>query len=164
MEERVGKAAKVKGAADVAALLVHGDAAAKFAYAPDFRDDVQFGVQVPRVGDYLKEQEKRLIAQQAAVRAAIQSGQPPAAAPARIAGELLDRIVVQRSRALCKQIEREQGSNIQLLFRPDAPAPQKLVYEDVYDDTHDVLARFLPLFNSRPCKTATRRMNTHFPA
>ncbi|PZQ12519.1 MAG: hypothetical protein DI564_12815 [Rhodanobacter denitrificans] len=148
VEERVGKAAKGKGTADVAALLIHGDGSAKFAYAPDFRDDVQFGVQVPRVGDYLKEQEKRLTAQQATVRAAIQSGQPPAEAPARIAGELLDRIVVQRSRALCKQIEREQGSNARLLFRPDAATPEKLVYEDVYDDTRDVLARFLPLFET----------------
>lgn len=148
VEERVAKATKGKGAADVAALLIHGDASAKFAYAPDFRDDVQFGVQVPRVGDYLKEQEKRLTAQQASVRAAIQSGQPPAEAPARIAGELLDRIVVQRSRALCKQIEREQGSNARLLFRPDAATPEKLVYEDVYDDTRDVLARFLPLFET----------------
>lgn len=144
VEERVGKAAKGKGTADVAALLIHGDSSAKFAYAPDFRDDVQFGVQVPRVGDYLKEQEKRLVAQQAAVRAAIQSGEPPVGAPARIAGELLDRIVVQRSRALCKQIEREQGSTTRLLFRPDAATPEKLVYEDVYDDTHDVLARFRP--------------------
>ncbi|MBK6918548.1 MAG: hypothetical protein IPH07_14230 [Deltaproteobacteria bacterium] len=69
--------------------------------------------------------------------------------PARIAGELLDRIVVQRSRALCKQIEREQGSNARLLFRPDAATPEKLVYEDVYDDTRDVLARFLPLFETQ---------------
>jgi len=145
VEDRVGKAAKSKGA-DVAALLIHGSADARFAYAPDFRDDVQFGVQVPRVGDYLKEQEKRLVAQQVAVRAAIQSGQPLSEPPARIAGELLDRIVVQRSRALCKQIEREQGSDARLLFRPDAPTPEKLVYEDVYDDTRDVLARFLPLF------------------
>lgn len=149
VEERIAKAAKAKGASDIAALLIHGSADARFAYAPDFRDDVQFGVQVPRVGDYLKEQEKRLVAQQAAVRAAIQSGQPPADAPARIAGELLDRIVVQRSRALCKQIEREQGSNARLLFRPDAATPEKLVYEDVYDDTRDVLARFLPLFETQ---------------
>jgi hypothetical protein len=148
VEERVAKATKGKGAVDVAAVLIHGDASARFAYAPDFRDDVQFGVQVPRVGDYLKEQEKRLTAQQASVRAAIQSGQPPAEAPARIAGELLDRIVVQRSRALCKQIEREHGSNARLLFRPDAATPEKLVYEDVYDDTRDVLARFLPLFET----------------
>gem|GEM_PF-3304069 len=147
VEERVSRAARHKGA-DVAAVLIHGSTDARFAYAPDFRDDIQFGVQVPRVGDYLKEQEKRLIAQQAAVRAAIQIGQPPPSEPTRIAGELLDRIVVQRSRALCKQIEQEQGSNAKLLFRPDAAAPEKLVYEDVYDDTRDVLARFLPLFET----------------
>ncbi len=148
VEERVTKAAKSKGGADVAPLLIHGSSDARFAAAPDFRDDLQFGVQVPRVGDYLKEQEKRLVTQQTAVRAAIQSGQPPADAPTRMAGELLDRIVVQRSRALCKQIEREQGSNARLLFRPDVATPEKLVYEDVYDDTRDVLARFLPLFET----------------
>ncbi len=156
--ERLAKAAKGNGPTDVAAILIHGDASVKFAYAPDFRDDVQFGVQVPRVGDYLKEQEKRLTAQQAAVRASITSGQPLAEASARIAGELLDRIVVQRSRALCKQIEREQGSGARLLFRPDAATPEKLVYEDVYDDTRDVLARFLPLFETdgdRPDKNST---------
>jgi hypothetical protein len=147
VEERTSKAVKGKSV-DVAALLIHGSTDARFAYAPDFRDDVQFGVQVPRVGDYLKEQEKRLIEQQATVRAAIQSGQPPAETSARIAGELLDRIVVQRSRALCKQIELEQGSNTRLLFRPDAAKPEKLVYEDIYDDTRDVLARFLPLFET----------------
>ena len=156
VEERVSKAAKGKGS-DVAALLIHGSADARFAYAPDFRDDVQFGVQVPRVGDYLKEQEKRLVAQQATVRAAIQSGQAPSEAPARIAGELLDRIVVQRSRALCKQIEREQGSNARLLFRPDAATPERLIYEDVYDDTRDVLARFLPLFETEG-ETAEREV------
>jgi len=149
VDERVAKASRGKGATDVAALLIHGDIAVKFTHTPDFRDDVQFGVQVPRVGDYLKEQEKRLTEQQATVRAAIQSGEPPTETPARIAGELLDRIVVQRSRALCKQIEREQGANTELLFRPDAPTPEKLVYEDVYDDTRDVLARFLPLFQTQ---------------
>jgi hypothetical protein len=154
VEERAIRASRSRGAADISALLVFGDTSARFAYAPDFRDDVQFGVQVPRVGDYLKEQGQRLASQQAAVRAAIQSGQPPADAPGRIAGELLDRIVVQRSRALCKQIEREQGGGSQLLFRPDAPAPEKLVYEDVYDDTRDVLARFLPLFETEGASEA----------
>ncbi|MCB9759429.1 MAG: hypothetical protein H6739_06285 [Alphaproteobacteria bacterium] len=146
VEERLAKAGRAKG--DVASILVHGSSDARFSYAPDFRDDVQFGVQVPRVGDYLKEQEKRLGQQQLAVRAAMQSGGQLPSEPVRIAGELLDRIVVQRSRALCKQIEREQGSNVKLLFRPDAPEPEKLIYEDVYDNTRDVLARFLPLFET----------------
>jgi hypothetical protein len=124
IEERISRAAKSKGS-EVAALLIHGNANTPFARALEFRDDIQFGVQVPRVGDYLKEQEKRLVKQQVEVRAAIQSGQPPTEAPARIAGELLDRIVVQRSRARCKQIELEQGSNTRLLFRPDAPRSGK---------------------------------------
>lgn len=133
---------------DVAALLIHGKPDAKFSFALDFREDLKFGVQVPRVGDYLKEQEKRLGAQQAATRAAMLAKQPLPPQTGRIAGDLLDRIVVQRSRALCKQIEGEQGSEVRLLFRPDAPPPEKLVYEDVYDDTRDVLARFLPLFDT----------------
>jgi hypothetical protein len=147
IQERMAKARKGKRS-DVAALLIHGSADARFAYAPEFRDDIQFGVQVRRVGEYLKEQEKRLVAQQTAVRDAVRSGESPSDTPARIAGELLDRIVVQRSRALCKQIELEQGSSARLLFRPDAAPPEKLVYEDVYDDTRDVLARFLPLFET----------------
>ena len=132
----------------VAAHLIHGNPEAKFSFALDFRDDLKFGVQVSRVGDYLKEQEKRLGTQQAATRAAMLAKQSLPPQTGRIAGDLLDRIVVQRSRALCKQIEGEQGSEVRLLFRPDAPPPEKLVYEDVYDDTRDVLARFLPLFET----------------
>ncbi len=147
VEDRVHKARRGR-TAEVSALLVHGSAEARFSFAVDFRDDLQFGVQVPRVGDYLKEQEKRLIVQQQATRLAMTTGQPLPTDTARIAADLLDRIVVQRSRALCKQIEREQGSDVKLLFRPDAPPPEKLVYEDVYDDTRDVLARFLPLFDT----------------
>jgi hypothetical protein len=147
IKKRMVEAGKGR-ASDVAAVLVHGSSETRFAYTPDFRDDLHLGVQIPRVGDYLKEQEKRLVAQQSSVRAAIQGGFAPDAAPTRIAGELLDRIVVQRSRALCKQIELEEGSNAKLLFRADASAPEKLVYEDVYDETRDVLARFLPLFDT----------------
>lgn len=147
VQDRIRKAHQVKSG-DVASILIHGGADARFSNALYFRDDLQFGVQVPRVGDYLKEQEKLLAAQQATVRAVMQTAQHTMPESVRIAGELLDRIVVQRSRALCKQIEREQGSDVRLLFRPDASKPEKLVYEDVYDDTRDVLARFLPLFDT----------------
>ncbi len=146
IEERVAKARRQSG--EVSATLVHGAPDAKFSTAIDFRDDLNLGVQVQSVGDYLKEQDKRLALQQLTTRARL-AGEPGAqdtGEPVRVAADLLDRIVVQRSRALCKQIEREQGSDVELLFRPDAPAPERLVYEDVYDDTHDVLAGFLPLF------------------
>lgn len=145
--ERIDKARRAK-AGDMAPILVHGNPEARFSFALEFRDDVQFGVQVPRVGDYLKEQEKRLTARQLATTAAMKAHRPVPQDSGRIAADLLDRIVVQRSRALCKQIESEQGSDVKLLFRPDAPPPERLVYEDIYDDTHDVLARFLPLFET----------------
>ena len=148
VEERIEKA-RAGRSGDVAATLVHGSADGRFSVGLEFRDDLPFGVQIPRVGDYLKEQERLLQEQQLAVRAAMTAEATDAARPhVRVASELLDRIVVQRSRRLCKQIEREQGSNLKLLFRPDASPPEKLVYEDVYDDTRDVLARFLPLFDT----------------
>jgi hypothetical protein len=65
----------------------------------------------------------------------------------RIGEDLLDRIVVQRSRALCKEIERQRSSTIELLFRPDAGPPEKLRYSDEYDGIEDVLVGFLPLFD-----------------
>jgi hypothetical protein len=49
---------------------------------------------------------------------------------------------------LCKALERQQGSEIELLFRPDAGMPEKLGYSDEYDGIGDVLARFLPLFDT----------------
>ena len=134
---------------DVAGILIHGSATARFSSGISFRDDLSFGPAVARIGDYLKEQEKLLKEQQDVVRATMLGEMTQIEQPAtRVASEFLDRIVVQRSRNLCKQIEREQGSNVKLLFRPDAAPPERLVYEDVYDDTRDVLARFLPLFDS----------------
>lgn len=143
VEERVSRAARHKGA-DVAAVLIHGSTDARFAYAPD-RDDIQFGVQVPRVGDYLKEQEKRLIAQQAAVRAAIQIGQPPPSEPTRIAGE--PTASWSSARVPSASRSNKNKGRTRNCFRLDAAAPEKLVHEDVHDDTRDVLARFLPLRN-----------------
>ena len=151
---RVEKARSSRSS-DVAATLIHGSADTQFSNRIYFRDDLQFGVQIPRVGDYLKEQEKVLQEQQDRVRRSMLTKDKNPPPQIRIAAELLDRVVVQRSRELCKQIEREQGSNTKLLFRPDAPPPEKLVYEDVYDDTRDVLARFLPLFDTGELSEAT---------
>lgn len=147
VEERVRKARALKKG-DAAALVIHGSPDETFKIGIEFRDDIQFGVHVPRVGDYLKEQDKLLQQQRELVRAAMMAADDGPRPRVRVASELLDRVVVQRSRALCKQIEREQGSSTRLLFRPDAAPPEKLVYEDAYDDTHDVLARFLPLFDT----------------
>lgn len=148
VDERLARARASRG--DAAATLIHGRGDARFSPALDFRDDLDFGVQIPRIGDYLRDQARRLLDRQRAVRDAMLGAASDAPAPSRVrvASELLDRVVVQRSRALCKQIEREQGSDVRLLFRPDAPPPEQLVYEDAYGDTPDVLARFLPLFDA----------------
>src|SRR6185369_16353366 len=82
-------------------------------------------------------------------RAAAETGAPaPAASQVRIAEDLLDRVVVQRSRELCKEIEKQQLTDVELLFRPDAGAPEKLRYSDEYDGIQDVLKGFLPLFDT----------------
>ena len=133
---------------DVSPLLIHGSMEARFPMANDFRDDLDFGPNVQRIGDYLKEQNLRLEYFQQTVREEAESGQVAASRETtRIAEELLDRIVVQRSRTLCKEIERQQGSDVDLLFRPDAGSPERLRYSDEYDGIHDVLAGFLPLFD-----------------
>jgi hypothetical protein len=135
---------------DVAPLVIHGQAEARFSDTIEFRDDLDFGPNVQRISDYLKEQDDKLKVLQDDIRAAARAGttRESADGPVRIAEELLDRIVVQRSRALCKEIERQQGSNVELLFRPDQGIPEKLYYTDEYDGTGDVLARFLPLFDT----------------
>lgn len=147
VQDRLAAARKNAGT-DVAAVLIHGTADARFSVGSDFRDDLPFGAAIPHVGAYLKEQEVRLHEQQQAVRTKMLAGTGLEASTTRVAAELLDRIVVQRSRQLCKQIEQEQGSDVRLLFRPDAPPPERLVYEDIYDDTQDVLRGFLPLFET----------------
>ena len=106
---------------------------------------------VQRIGDYVREQDRKLRELQqndpgGGRQQEFQSAQPHSV---RIAEELLDRIVVQRSRALCKQIEHQTGSEVRLLFRPDAVAPETLYYADEYDGIEDVLRRFLPLFDRR---------------
>jgi hypothetical protein len=149
IRDRCAKARMSKVRGDLAALVIHGQADARFSDTIEFRDDLDFGSNVQRVGDYLKEQDKRLKELQDRIRAAAQSGQPQRShTPIRIAEDLLDRMVVQRSRALCKNIERQQDSKVELLFRPDAEAPEKLRYSDEYDGIQDVLSRYLPLFDA----------------
>lgn len=149
--ERCKKARSKKGPrGDVAPLIVHGQADGAFSDAIEFRDETLFGPTVGRIGDYLKEQQKKLEAMQSEIRTAAQAGkaQETTDDAVRIAEDLLDRIVVQRSRAMCKAIERQQGSDVELLFRPDQGLPEKLSYSDEYDGIEDVLARFIPLFDT----------------
>ena len=148
VHDRCARARRVRSKGDVAALAILGDPDEKFKDAIEFRDDLDFGPNVQRIGDYLREQDKKLKELQEQIRSAAQNGgRDGPVAPVRIAEDLLDRIVVQRSRSLCKEIERQQASNVELLFRADASPPEKLHYADEYDGIEDVLARFLPLFD-----------------
>ena len=133
---------------NVAALMIHGDGKALFSKRIEFRDDLDFGTRVQRIGDYLNEQDKKLKSYQGEIRNNALAGDATngSSKAIRVADELLDRIVVQRSRNLCKEIERQAGSHTEILFRPDAGLPEKLRYSDEYDGIRDVLAGFLPLF------------------
>ena len=158
IQDRCARARGSRARGDVAGLVVHGQADAKFSDTIEFRDDLDFGPNVQRIGDYLKEQDKRLKQLQASMRVAAQNDETPdeGSSPVRIAEDLLDRIVVQRSRALCKEIERQQASNVELLFRPNADEPERLYYSDEYDGIKDALARFLPLFEGEGRKGQSR--------
>lgn len=148
--KRCEKARNPRSKSDVCAQIIHGTPDTKFSESLDFRDDLDFGPSVQRIGAYLREQDEKLKQLQQEIRAEAQVQAKPDSqrAPVRIADELLDRIVVQRSRALCKEIEQQQGTNVELLFRPDADAPERLYYSDEYDGIKDVLAGFLPLFET----------------
>ena len=149
VKERCKKARSTRARGDVAGLVIHGDADARFSDAIEFRDDLKLGPAIRDLNLYLKEQGQRLQDLQDSIRAAAQAGVARAVqdGPVRIGEELLDRIVVQRSRDLCKDIERQQATGVELLFRPDAPPPEPLRYDDEYDGIEDVLRRFLPLFD-----------------
>lgn len=139
---------------NLSSLILHGKASHKIPAKTDFRSGLDFGPQIADLKKYLKEQNKVLENLQIEVRNAANDVVPEVDANkeratisrSRVAGELLDRIVVQRSRQLCKAIERQQNSDVEILFRPDTGEPERLYYEDEFDETKGVLESFLPLF------------------
>mgnify|MGYP000193024485 CR=1 FL=1 len=151
MCERAVKAKQNKN--NLAPLILYGKANYKLTQKTDFRKGLDFGPQIADLKKYLKEQNRALEQLQARVRIEAENNQSPeeiskkepAITQSRIAGELLDRIVVQRSRSLCKAIEKQQNSNVEILFRPDAAEPERLYYDDKFE-TENVLQTFLPLF------------------
>ena len=155
IQERCTRARSTRARGDVAPLLAYGNPEARFSDGIEFRADIPLGPDLRDLNDYLKRQDKRLKELQDEVRLASQTpAERDSRSPVRIAEELLDRVVVQRSRALCKEIERQQSSTVELLFRPDAGVPEKLHYSDEYDGIEDVLAGFLPLFGGGDQATA----------
>lgn len=150
IQERIGNArgGKTKGG-DTAAYLVHGDGNSRFSNARNFRRDLPLG-SIRLLDRYFKEQEKKLKQAQERIKTASLNGEQLAEEDLhlRIADELLDRIVVQRSRELCRHIEKQQNSTVELLFRKDPAEPERLFYSDEYDGISDVLKSFLQLFQA----------------
>ena len=140
---------------NLSALILHGKASHKISQKTEFRSGLDFGPQIADLKKYLKEQNSALENLQIEVRNAADD-LPAMDAPkqesdtttsrSRVAGELLDRIVVQRSRQLCKAIEKQQNSDVEILFRADAAKPERLYYDDEFEETQGVLQSFLPLF------------------
>ena len=62
---------------DIAPLVIHGQAEARFSDTIEFRDDLDFGPNVQRIGDYLKEQDEKLRTLQDEIRAAARAGTTP---------------------------------------------------------------------------------------
>lgn len=155
--ERCRRARTFVTKGDVAAYIVHGTVESKFSEAIEFRGDLALSSDVVNLAEYLKEQDAILAEYQERQREYARSGQgdPPPREQIRIAEVVLDKLVVQRSRALCKEIESHETSEIPLLFRPDAAPPEQLRYSDEYDGISDVLARFLPLFDEVVPPTGT---------
>ena len=150
LRERVRKARAVTSSkTNVAPLLVLGNLKADFGSAARFNPDLEIGPAVKPLEKYLRREELRLAALQDAIKAHVKEG-APMPPTLRIAEELLDRVVVQRSRALCKRIEQQAGgaanAAVDLLFRRDPAPPERLLYDDSYNETTDVLKRFLELF------------------
>lgn len=148
--ERVAnaRAGKIKGG-DIAAYLVHGNENQRFSNARNFRRDLPLG-NIRLLDQYFKEQEKKLKQAQERIKTASLNGEQLTEEDLhlRIADELLDRVVVQRSRELCRQIEKQQNSKVELLFRKDPAEPERLFYSDEYDGISDVLKGFLQLFQN----------------
>ncbi|MEW6709000.1 MAG: DEAD/DEAH box helicase [Candidatus Riflebacteria bacterium] len=134
---------------DVAAYIIHGKEDQRFSNARNFRDDLPLG-SIRVLDKYFKEEDQKLKRIQEKIKAASITGVKlsPEELQVRIADELLDRIVIQRSRDLCRQIELQQNSQVELLFRKDPDSPEKLFYSDDFDGIKDVLKGFLELFQS----------------
>jgi hypothetical protein len=139
-------AAKARRSGDVSDLLILGAQTDNWPARPPFRIDGGLAQHLGDVNEYFRREERRLAQKQDALRAAISARTSVDDPSPGVAAEFLDCVVVQRSRALCQDIEQHQGEPGNLNFRPPAGEPKAIDYADAYDDTPDLLRGFLPLF------------------
>ena len=149
LERRIQQAKKVDRDTDVAPLVILGGEQESFSQKIEFQPSLKFEG-FTNLSNYLKEEQDRLQHLRECIRVAAEGGDEflESKKSEPIASHLLDNVVVQRSRALCREIEEQYDSDIDLMFRPETDIPEQLFYDDEYDGTGDVLARFLPLFDS----------------
>ena len=152
--------ARTAATGDAAALVAFGRPDETFTTRIGFRGSLDLGSGLPDLDHYLRDQEALLAERQQLARGETFEGDKDGQPLRRVAGDLLDKIVVQRSRARCKEIEVESGSTNQPLFRPNADKPRPVIYEDVYEGTRDVMRRLLPLFERSEDAGSSNRVLT----
>ncbi len=118
-----------------------------------FRADLDFGPQIPSLDQYLKHQDEQLGELVNQIRETVEQNSQLKLFDVnteknRIAEDLLDQIIVQRSRAMCTRIETDQGAECNLLFRSRRSEPIRLEYAQDSESFEAILQGLLQLFGS----------------
>ena len=114
------------------------------------------GIGISSLKRYLKKESDRLNAFVDALNRAIPESDRPAHLSLqevfnrknRIADLLLDQIVVQRSRSMCEEIEKNQGNIPNFRFRKPREGASRIKYAESSNTYKDILSNLLPLFDS----------------
>lgn len=117
-----------------------------------FRDDLDFGLNVACLSNYLDHESEKLNQILESIRTKIDQTQQCSLVDIsleknRIAEQLLDRIAVQRSRAMCRQIENRYGDTSHFLFRSARAQVLQQKYAEKSKAFESILSKLLSLFN-----------------
>lgn len=117
-----------------------------------FRDDLDFGLNVTCLSNYLDHESEKLKHILESIRTEIDQAQQfslfdMSREKNRIAEQLLDRIAVQRSRAMCRQIEKRHGDASHILFRSAKAQVLQQKYAEKSDAFENIISKLLSLFN-----------------
>lgn len=133
--------ARLKKSTNVLPYLLFGKHDEGFSEIFQFKNQ-RYVTQVDHLDDYLASEAKRLEDFRTAFR------EDQSIGSISVTTELLNNVVVQRSRTICQQIEATNTDNTDLLFRVPSEDTTPLFYKDEMEGTKDLLAGFLPLFGA----------------